>query len=834
MRTASRTNVAVGESQSALLVSALQALARAKDLEDVTATVRSAARRLVNADGVSFVLRDSGHCHYVDEDAIGPLWKGQRFPLETCMTGWVMLNRESVIVPDITKDARVPQEAYAATFVKSMAAVPIRSEDPLGAIAAYWGSYHRATADEVQMLGTLADAASVAMENVRLLSSLQSAKELAERRAAENQMLFERAAHELVERERAERDRRLGQEDMSLVLAAGEMGTWEWNLETGAMVRSESMKNLTGRDPTTRGPDFTPVHPDDLPRLTRAIDIAREGGESFDEDFRFMHPRRGERWMRASGRFFYSALGKPVRMYGVLRDITQQRQVESRLRESERKLRIIFEHVPLGITLTDAGGTLIDVNPVASAILESAAPGESVLPQGLATGVDPWRPEEKSFQRKDGKTEWMRVRTSPVRDATGNVQYVVGMLENITQQRVLTEGLFQAQKMESIGRLAGGVAHDFNNALTVVMGWLGAMRPHAPASGPVQQGIEAIDQAAHHAAALTRQLLAFARRQILEARVVDLRDVVASTRRLMEGLVGEDVQVSVTADLNPLPVKVDAGQIEQVLLNLAANARDAMPKGGVIAVSTTGVELAEGHGINGLAPGRYAEIRFTDSGEGIAESAMPFIFEPFFTTKEPGKGTGLGLATAQGIIEQHGGHLDVTSEPGVGTTFTMTLPIAESQAPRTQAGEAPAIVPSGRETILLVEDEPMVRAVAAMMLRVGGYTVIEVEGPREALETVSSHAGPLDLLLSDVVMPGMNGVELAQRIAEIRPQMAVLLSSGYSEEAIGQQPATGPQLMFLAKPYTPESLLRRVRETLDRRTQGASAGKPGSTMPPTV
>jgi two-component system cell cycle sensor histidine kinase/response regulator CckA len=831
MANVSMDSVEVDEVSPQELAAAITTLARARTLEDVTYTVRKAARRLVGADGVTFVLNEDDHCHYVDEDAIGPLWKGQRFPLRQCMTGWVMINRMAVVVEDIRVDPRIPQAAYAATFVRSMAAVPIRVSDPIGAIAAYWATCRKATPAEVQTLQTLAEAASVAMENVRLLSELQASHKRAEKSAAENQILFERAAHELIERERVERERKLGQEDLSLVLSAGEMGTWDWDLRSGIVQKSPNIQRLMGDDFATSskpGSDWfvRRIVVADRAGVASAMERARTTRDLFDFEFGYDHPVMGVRRLRATGRYFFDTDGTPIRMYGVFRDTTDYHDIQLRLEESERKLRAIFEQVPVGITLTDENGKLLEANPAARKMLgdaiENAQGVLQIYRRALRAPVSAdakdgnWKPEEFSYARRDGTTGWCRVRSAPVSTDAGPGRTTLGMMEDITENRLLEAGLVQAQKMESIGRLAGGVAHDFNNALTVIMGWLGVLQPKAPLSGPSHDGLEAIRQAADHAATLTRQLLAFARRQVLEPKVVDVNKLVGGVRRLIDGLVGDDVKVSVDLSRDAIPMKVDPGQIEQVILNLAANSRDAMPKGGKITLKTSLVELLQGSVRGELNPGRYAMIEFSDTGSGISPEALPFIFEPFFTTKDPGKGTGLGLATVHGIIRQHGGNIEVQTEQGKGTTFRILIPAVESKAPTATGPTAEQAPPGGRETILLVEDEPLVRSVAAMTLKLAGYNVIEVDGPEQAIKLVSERNDKIDLLLSDVVMPEMNGVVLAERLRDARPGMRVLLSSGYSEESLDSRSIDAGRIMFLPKPYMPDTLRRKVREALDQ------------------
>ena len=377
--------------------------------------------------------------------------------------------------------------------------------------------------------------------------------------------------------------------------------------------------------------------------------------------------------------------------------------------------------------------------------------------------------------------------------------------------------LEQAQKMDAIGRLAGGVAHDFNNLLTVILGRTDIILRQLKTEDPIRRGIELIQRTAGRAADLTKQLLAFSRKQVLEAVVLDLGTVTTDMREMLARLIGEDIAL-VTNNASGLGhVKADRGQIEQVVMNLAINARDAMPKGGHLVVETRNVELdAEYVRRNmGARPGPHVMLAVSDSGLGIPREHHRHIFEPFFTTKDQGKGTGLGLATVYGIVKQSGGYIEVDSEPGRGTTFRIYLPRVDAAAPAADRAGRPAAPAGGTETILLVEDEEGVRELARDILRAGGYTVIEARNGPEALLLCEHHQGRIDLLLTDVVMPEMSGRELAERMGPLRPSLSVLYMSGYTDDAVIRHGVLGADTAFLQKPFTPTALTRRVRETLD-------------------
>ena len=384
-----------------------------------------------------------------------------------------------------------------------------------------------------------------------------------------------------------------------------------------------------------------------------------------------------------------------------------------------------------------------------------------------------------------------------------------------------TEQLFQARKMEAIGLLAGGVAHDFNNLLTVIRGRSELLRNRLGADNPLRRHVELIEETSDRATALTRQLLAFSRRQPFHARLVDLNVVIWEMEPMLARLIGEDVTLRTVLQGTPVWVRADRGQLEQVVLNLAVNARDAMPRGGELHLSTRTVEVdAAFVGRHpGARLGRHGVLEVTDTGAGMDASVRAHIFEPFFTTKEVGKGTGLGLATVYGIVKQSDGNIWVQSEPGLGTTFEVYLPLAERGAEDEDAAPEPAPrpLPRGSQTILLVEDEEAVRDLAVEVLRGHGYTVLSTRHGADALLTAEQYEGVIDLLLTDVVMPGMSGVDLAERLTAIRPGLRVLFTSGYVGDRLGQRRYTGDPSDLLQKPFTPDALLQRVQQVFDAR-----------------
>jgi two-component system, cell cycle sensor histidine kinase and response regulator CckA len=411
----------------------------------------------------------------------------------------------------------------------------------------------------------------------------------------------------------------------------------------------------------------------------------------------------------------------------------------------------------------------------------------------------------------DAGKRWFETAKLPQFDAQGRVNGIVVVSQDITERKQLEDRLLQAQKLESIGRLAGGVAHDFNNLLTSIFGLIAVAQRELPSDSMAHEYLALLNLAAEGGANLTKQLLAFARRQVIEPQVVDVNALVLETSNLLQRVLGEDIDVSVDLSMQSLRVKVDANQVSQLLLNLALNARDAMPLGGRLTLKTTQSESDDEwrRSVPDAALGRYAVVTVQDSGEGLSDEAKAHLFEPFFTTKGFGKGTGLGLAMCYGIVKQNGGHIGVDSKLGCGTTFSIYLPEVDAplDAPTSERVSIPA--KSGKETILFVEDDDLVRHLAVTELSSHGYRLIVASNGEEALNAAQEHAGDIHLLVTDVIMPKMGGVELARQFHEARPRARVLYISGYSHDAL----ADGAQL--LQKPFAHEALLARVRALLD-------------------
>jgi PAS domain S-box-containing protein len=511
-------------------------------------------------------------------------------------------------------------------------------------------------------------------------------------------------------------------------------------------------------------------------------------------------------------------------------DITERKRVEEALAESEALYRKVIEASFDGIGITE-GGVVRDANRgfaemfgyaqdevIGMQILDFVA-DESVeaIRQRIAEGME--GTYELVGRQKDGTRIQLEAtaRTHNIGRRPGRLT----ALREVTEKRQLEEQYRQAQKMEAVGRLAGGVAHDFNNQLTVITSCTELLLMDTKEPDPRRDNLEEIRKAAQGAAALTRQLLAFSRQQVVEPKLVTIEEVVASAEKMLRRLIGEDVELVAVLSEAPATVKIDPSQLEQVIMNLAVNARDAMPDGGKLTLETSAVELGEAYARTHwpAMPGRFALLAVSDTGIGMTDQTRARIFEPFFTTKEIGKGTGLGLATVYGIVKQSGGFIWVYSEPGQGATFRIYLPRVDEPPTASQPVASTASL-LGTETILLTEDAPALRGMARQILERYGYTVLGASDGKEALSLAHSLADPIHLLLTDVVMPGMSGRELAERFIKKRPQVKVLYMSGYTDDAVVRHGVLRPGIAYLQKPFTPESLAHKVREVLDSDRRG--------------
>jgi PAS domain S-box-containing protein len=546
---------------------------------------------------------------------------------------------------------------------------------------------------------------------------------------------------------------------------------------------------------------------------------------------------------------FYSTIkfpilieGKPRFLAGYTIDITERKRAEEELNRTNELFRSVFEEAPGGMCLVNPEGRFLRVNNAFCLMLER--PESELL---AMTFMDVTHPEdrsasrewvgqilageevpktlEKRYLRKSGNVLWGIIGAFLLRGDDGAPLFFITHIQDITERKraeaekeKLQAQLLQAMKMEAVGRLAGGVAHDFNNLLTVITGYSELLLQKIGKESPMHREVEEIKRAGERAASLTQQLLAFSRKQIIEPRVVRLDLLVADMQAMLTRLIGEDISLQATTGKSLGSLKVDSGQFQQILMNLVVNARDAMPGGGKIVIETANVDLDEGYCALHpyVKPGQFVMLAVSDTGQGMSEEVKAHIFEPFFTTKEKGCGTGLGLATTYGAVHQAGGSIEVFSEVGIGTTLKIYLPRVEEEALKPVNDDRPTDLPGGTETVLVVEDEEIVRNVSVQILERLGYRVLQARNGTEAIAEVQGYGARIDLLLTDVVMPGMNGGELATQLVLHNPEMKVLFTSGYTEDVISHHGVLAEGVSFIGKPYTPSSLARKVREVLDK------------------
>lgn len=645
---------------------------------------------------------------------------------------------------------------------------------------------------------------------------------------------------EIAEHERTEESMRQNEVRFWMVSRATNDLLWDWDLSTDGLWWGDAMRTTFGYRREELGPTSqswsSRIHPDDHDRiLSEVTDMMTHRQNAWSGEYRFR--RADGSYAEVFDRAFlmFDEHGAPVRMVGAMQDCTERKRGEA----AQRYLAAIVESSEDAIVGEDLNGVVTSWNrgaekhfgyraeeivgrPVTALIPPDRLYEEPQIVERIRRG-QPIDGMETLRVRKDGTPLEVVLTVSPIRNADGCIIGASTIMRDITErkraEKALQESqdqLRQAQKMETVGRLAGGIAHDFNNLLTVVQGYSEMLSEDPSLDQGQRHSVDQIREACVRAVSVTSRLLAFSRKQVRQPRIINLNDLVGSMQKLLRPLIGEHLALRVSMHPAPGFVHADPGQLEQVIMNLAVNARDAMPEGGTLAIETANIVLDSAlmQPYGRIPSGAYAVLAVRDTGSGMSAEVQAHLFEPFFTTKGPGKGTGLGLATVYGIVQQSNGFLAVLSEPGKGSMFQVYLPRVDA-APTTEPASASAAVASAKAsgTVLLAEDEDMVRALAAHILGRQGYTVLAARDGSEALRLAQDHPGPIHLLLTDMVMPGMNGRTLAERLLLARPDTKVIVMSGYTDDpALHRNVLAGAA--FVAKPFTPAFLVQKVSEVL--------------------
>jgi PAS domain S-box-containing protein len=620
-------------------------------------------------------------------------------------------------------------------------------------------------------------------------------------------------------------------ERLRQAIRAGNIGIFEHDHVTDVIYWSPALRATYGWDteePATLSKIVSHVHPEDIERVVAAVHWAHnpEGDGLFDIEHRILDRRGQLHWVLTRSRTQFASIAgqvRPTRTIGAVQDVTDRHIAEERL----RVLDTVLSSSAQAIAVADPRGELTFAN-TALRRLWGYSDGEKLLGRSI---FDLWKTDEPPAitlervreqrlltvempaTRMDGSSFHLALTAEAVCDARGALKQLLVSFTDVTDRKRLEAQLVHAQKMESIGRLAGGVAHDFNNLLTVICGGLELGLNRLALDHPSRTYLADVAEAARSAVALTRQLLAFSRKELIAPKVLDLNEVIGRVRNMILRLLGEDIRLETRLGRHLTPICFDPGQMEQILLNLAVNARDAMPNGGQLTIETSNVTLDANYALEHMdaRPGAYALLAVSDDGAGMTEEVRAHLFEPFFTTKGAGKGTGLGLAMVYGAVRQNGGYVAVDSALERGTTFRVHLPAATSASQATSP--RPRLkVATGSASVLLVEDDDKVRALTKRVLEGFGYTLHDFANGEDALAALASLRPTPQLLISDVIMPGMNGRVLAEHVTALLPSIRVLFVSGYTQDVIAEHGVLKPGIEFLAKPYSVEQLSHRVHE----------------------
>jgi two-component system, cell cycle sensor histidine kinase and response regulator CckA len=625
------------------------------------------------------------------------------------------------------------------------------------------------------------------------------------------------------------------------------------DMEGKRIFNSLSYQKMLGYSPEELqgSTSFEQIHPEDRDRVKAVAEETQRTGTGKTLEYRLCHKNGTWLVIESTCSVVRDAEGQPEKLVIVNRDVTERKRAEEALRRSETGFRSVVEGAPYGIYRASPEGKFLLVNPALLKMLGHESEDELIsrhLPGDLFRNSGEWQrftdllmqmEQTKDFEvdwtRQDGVAITVRCSGRRIKDESGGAAYFEVFAEDVTEKRVLEKQLRMAQKMEAIGRLSGGIAHDFNNLLGVIIGYSHVLKKALGADSVLADHALEIEKAGKRAASLTKQLLAFSRQQVMTPAILDLNSLASDMLKMLPRLLGEDIDVSLALDANLGQVKADQNQIEQVIMNLSVNARDAMPVGGKLQIQTANVELdlAYTRSHPGSRIGSYVMLAVTDTGSGIDAETLNHIFEPFFTTKELGKGTGLGLATVYGIVKQSLGYIWVDTEPGKGTSFQIYLPRHFGELEKAAHKADPGEKPFCSELILLVEDAEPLKKLAQTFLKDAGFRVASAANAEEALSVAASCDTTFDLLLTDVVMPGMNGRALAEKLLPRQPGMKVLYMSGYTDSFVAGHGVLKPGTHLLHKPFTEEDLVRKVREVLDSGSNAPAAPSVDSAIDPT-
>jgi len=690
--------------------------------------------------------------------------------------------------------------------------------------------------DELSLMQAVADQVAIALYRKQIEEKLRKSNADLEKRVAERTAelaaMVDTLQQEIRERKSTERELLMSQERYALAIDGSSGGVWDMDLVTGEVFYSQRWKRMLGYEDDEISPRIeeweSRIHPDDFREVLETRTAYLEGRTpDYEVKYRLQHKNGNYRWFRDRGACLRDAQGKPYRMAGSYIDITERKMIKSALLESEKRYRELFEASKDTVFIVDTRGRLVDINPAGSELLGYAK--EELLALDLVHDLHVSRqartefrhklvPEgyvkdaELELKRKDGGTVIVHVSASLMHDARGKLTGYRGIAHDVTERKRLEHRLLQSQKMESIGLLAGGVAHEFNNLLTAIIGFADELQESLDGHDErSRSNIRTIRSAARQAAKFTRSLLSFSRQQVMNRRPVAVNDVINDSVKLLLKMFPKDIHFSLDLAVEMPTVMADSGQLGQVIMNLAINSRDSMPGGGQISITTRqavlDLETARENGLE--APGDYLVISFSDNGAGMDAGTLERIFEPFFTTKDVGKGTGLGLSIVYGIIKQHKGSILAESTPGKGTTFLVYLPRVKGESKPAHLKGA-SLPHEGFGTVLIAEDEEFVRHFLKSTLSRAGYHFICAGDGEEALKKYRKHQGTISLVISDMVMPKMNGRVLYEELCKINPGIKMIVISGFSADVIDCTGMPSDRMRFITKPFSKDTLFEAM------------------------